>query len=126
MDQNIPIAKILTTNYGIAAAVDVKGSMRLYDLIRYRKICKVSSTPRNDVPSAAQMMSSSLSVQSITSLMGETCFRLFPRVCFETLGDQFVIVSTSKVIDEPSEEQWNGPPEEEDPKKKKGKDDEEE
>ena len=36
-----------------------------------------------------------------------------------------MIVSTSNAIDEPNEEEWNGPAEEEDPKKKKGGKDEE-
>jgi hypothetical protein len=35
-DENIPIAKVLATNYGIGIALDVQGNMRMYDMIRYK------------------------------------------------------------------------------------------
>lgn len=36
MDENIPIAKVLATDYGIGIAVDVQGNVRFYDMIRHK------------------------------------------------------------------------------------------
>ena len=41
-DRKIPVAKIVTSDYGIAAVVDIEGNCRWYDMIRLRKICKIS------------------------------------------------------------------------------------
>lgn len=57
-DRKIPIAKIVTSDYGIGAVVDIEGNCRFYDLIRLRKMCKISS--------------------KTNSVKGETTFRLFP------------------------------------------------
>ena len=36
MDENIPVCKVLATNYGIGLALDVQGNVRMYDMIRYK------------------------------------------------------------------------------------------
>ena len=41
-DRKIPIGKIVTSDYGIGAVVDIEGNCRFYDLIRLRKMCKIS------------------------------------------------------------------------------------
>jgi hypothetical protein len=43
MDRKIPVAKIIVSDFGIGAAVDIEGNCRFYDLVRLRKMCKVSS-----------------------------------------------------------------------------------
>lgn len=40
-DKKIPIAKIATSDYGIATVLDIEGNCRLYDMIRLRKLCKI-------------------------------------------------------------------------------------
>lgn len=42
-DRRIPIARVITSDFGIGAALDVEGNCRLYDLHRLRKICKVTA-----------------------------------------------------------------------------------
>ena len=41
-DRKIPIVKIATSEYGIATVLDIEGNCRLYDMIRLRKLCKIS------------------------------------------------------------------------------------
>lgn len=41
-DRKVPIAKIVTSEYGIATVLDIEGNCRLYDMIRLRKLCKIS------------------------------------------------------------------------------------
>lgn len=43
MDRKIPVAQVVTSDFGIGAALDIEGNCRFYDLIRLRKICKISS-----------------------------------------------------------------------------------
>lgn len=38
----MPIAKIVTSEYGVAIALDIEGNCRVYDMIRLRKLCKIS------------------------------------------------------------------------------------
>jgi len=104
-DQEIPIAKVLTNEFGIGAALDIKGNLRVYDLHRYRKIGKVQPIPKS-ASTGRDPMTSTISIQSANSLIGEANFRIYPRVCFETMGEQMVIVTSSRLIDEPSDEQW--------------------
>jgi hypothetical protein len=42
-DRKIPVARVIVSDFGIAAAVDIEGNCRFYDMIRLRKMCKVSS-----------------------------------------------------------------------------------
>ena len=45
-DRKVPIAKVTTSSeYGIGMAVDIEGHCRFYDLIRFRKMAKLSSQP---------------------------------------------------------------------------------
>ena len=41
-DRKIPVSKIVTSEYGVAVAVDIEGNCRVYDMIRLRKLCKIS------------------------------------------------------------------------------------
>lgn len=41
-DRRVPIAKIVASDYGIATVVDIEGNCRLYDLIRLKKLCKLT------------------------------------------------------------------------------------
>ena len=43
-DRKVPIARVTTSSdYGIGMAVDIEGYCRFYDLIRFRKMAKISS-----------------------------------------------------------------------------------
>lgn len=41
-DRKIPIAKIVMSDYGIGTVLDIEGNCRFYDMIRLRKLCKIS------------------------------------------------------------------------------------
>jgi len=44
MDRRIPIAKVDTTSeFGLGMAVDIEGNCRFYDLIRFKKMAKISA-----------------------------------------------------------------------------------
>ena len=110
-DEYIPIAKVLATECGIGIALDVKGNIRLYDMIRYKKISKVKDRrPKDEI-------ASKLKEVEMTS-----AFRIFPRVCLDANNDQFIIVDNSNVFSAPKlEDQPAEEIKEEDPKKKGGK-----
>ena len=63
-------------------------------------------------------MKSTISIQSANSLIGEANFRVFPNICMEGQGENFVAVTASKLIDEPTDEQWGSAEEEVDTGKK--------
>jgi len=45
-DRKIPIARVTTSSdYGIGMTVDIEGNCRFYDLIRFRKMAKISAQP---------------------------------------------------------------------------------
>jgi hypothetical protein len=107
-DENIPIAKVLATEYGIGVALDVMGNVRLYDMIRHKKMAKLQDRkPKDDL---------SLKLKDVEMT---TAFRIFPRVCLDANNDQVILVDNSQEFAEPNEE--DQPAEEikeEDPKKK--------
>ena len=45
MDRKVPVAQVIASEFGIGAALDIEGNCRFYDLVRLRKICKISSIP---------------------------------------------------------------------------------
>jgi len=51
----------------------VKGNLRVYDLLRFRKIGKVCSSMKS-VRDIGKALKSSISVTSAGSMIGETCF----------------------------------------------------
>jgi hypothetical protein len=109
MDENIPIVKVLATDYGIGIALDIKGNVRLYDMIRYKKIAKVCDRkPKEDI--ALKLIDTEM----------KSAFRIFPRVCMGANNDQIIIVDNTEEFAAPNEE--DQPPKEEvkeeDPKKK--------
>lgn len=45
MDRKVPIAKVETSNdLAIGMALDIEGHCRFYDLIRFKKMAKISSS----------------------------------------------------------------------------------
>lgn len=45
MDRKIPISRCETsTDFGIGMAIDIEGNCRFYDLIRFKKMAKISSS----------------------------------------------------------------------------------
>lgn len=42
-DRRIPIASVISSDFGIAIVTDIEGNCRFYDLIRLKKIAKISS-----------------------------------------------------------------------------------
>ena len=44
MDRKVPVTRVETSNdMAIGMAVDIEGNCRFYDLIRFRKMAKISS-----------------------------------------------------------------------------------
>lgn len=108
MDENIPVAKVLATDYGIGLALDVRGNVRLYDMIRHKKIAKVQDRkPKEDI-----------SLKLLDTEM-KSAFRIFPRVCMGANNDQIIIVDNTEEFSPPNEDdQPKEEVKEEDPKKK--------
>ena len=45
MDRKVPISMCETsTDFGIGMAIDIEGNCRFYDLIRFKKMAKISTT----------------------------------------------------------------------------------
>jgi len=43
-DRKIAVSKVITnSDFGVGVAVDIEGNCRFYDLLRFRKMTKVSS-----------------------------------------------------------------------------------
>ena len=99
----------------------MKGNFRVYDMKDFLKIAKVPSIPKFSNEMGATMKSS-ISVMSLSSMIQETCFRLYPNICLDTLFDKMIIVQTRNEVDEPDEEKWKsgGAEPVEDKKKAKG------
>lgn len=78
-DRKIPVAKVITSDFGIGATVDIEGNCRFYDLIRLRKIAKVSSL--NQRESEARFVENKCK------------WRLLPNVTFEVTSESFLAVT---------------------------------
>ena len=78
-DRKIPIGKIVTSDYGIGAVIDIEGNTRFYDLIRLRKMCKISAKTK--------------------SVKGQPTWRMFPEpvVCTNSEALLGVIQGTTKI-----------------------------
>ena len=83
MDRRIPIAKVDTTSeFGLGMAVDIEGNCRFYDLIRFKKMAKIS---------AQQARLDDYKV-------GQTKFRLMQNQCLEMTQDAlFCIIQTKDI-----------------------------
>ena len=82
-DRKIPIAKIVTSEYGIATVVDIEGNCRLYDLIRLTKLCKISCR--------------SLTAQRNKSV---TTWRFVPHTVLTAVNDAFLgVIQTPETYD---------------------------
>lgn len=89
-DERIPIAKVQCSSFGIAMALDVKGNLRFYDMIRFKKMCKVMSTvKKSDTPGMAN-----------TEI--KNAFRILPNICLETEKDLMVIINNTLQFSEPN------------------------
>ena len=73
------MAKILSCDYGIAAVVDIEGNCRFYDLIRLRKMAKVSSLNQRDSDARFSL--------------NKCKWRMVPNVVLETTTDVFLAVT---------------------------------
>lgn len=47
-DRKIPVAKVMTCPFGVGASIDIDGNCRFYDLLRLRKMTKISSNNLRD------------------------------------------------------------------------------
>lgn len=78
-DRKIPVAKVIASEFGIGAAVDIEGNCRFYDLVRLRKIAKISSLNQRE---------------SDARFAVNNCrWRLLPNVTFEVTGESFLAVT---------------------------------
>jgi hypothetical protein len=78
-DRKIPVARVISSEYGIAAAVDIEGNCRFYDMVRQRKIAKVSSL--NQRESEARFVENKCK------------WRLLPNVTYEVTSESFLAVT---------------------------------
>ena len=78
-DRRIPVAKVLTSDYGIGIAVDIEGNCRFYDLVRLKKIGKVSSSNVRDVDARFNQ--------------NKFKWRLLPTVCMDVGADTFLSIT---------------------------------
>lgn len=80
-DRRIPIAKAFASDFGIGAVVDIEGNCRFYDLIRFKKMCKISSL--NQREEDARFV-----------IGGNRCkWRLLPSTTMEITADSFLAVT---------------------------------
>ena len=77
----------MSSNYGIAAALDVKGNLRVYDLYRYRKIGKLSCYHREEAEKRRMDQ-----LVSKTVIPETACFRMLPHPCLEATADSLIAV----------------------------------
>lgn len=78
-DRRIPVAKAIASEFGIGAAVDIEGNCRLYDLVRQRKIAKVSSLNQRELDARFAV---------------NNCkWRLLPQVTFEVTAESLLAVT---------------------------------
>ena len=88
-DRKIPVAYVIVSEFGIGASVDIEGNCRFYDMVRLRKICKVSSL--NQRESEARFV------------QNKCKWRLLPGVTFEVTGESFLgVTQTLEVASEHS------------------------
>jgi len=80
-DRKVPIAKIATSDYGIATVLDIEGNCRLYDMIRLRKLCKISC-------------------KSLTNAKESTSWRMMPYATMISVHDAFLGVIQTPEISE--------------------------
>lgn len=78
-DRRIPVAKVIASEFGIGAAVDIEGNCRLYDLVRQRKIAKVSSLNQRELDARFAV--------------NHCKWRLLPQVTFEVTGESLLAVT---------------------------------
>jgi hypothetical protein len=75
-DCSYPIASVGASNeFGLAVVVDVESNMRIYDIIRYRKIGKICARKREDTEGRKRT------------------WRLFPIPGFEIIPEQMIAVT---------------------------------
>ena len=86
-DRKIPVARVISSEYGIAAAVDIEGNCRFYDMVRQRKIAKVSSL--NQRESEARFVENKCK------------WRLLPNVTFEVTSESFLAVTQTLDVPHP-------------------------
>jgi len=86
-DRKIPVARVISSEYGIAAAVDIEGNCRFYDMIRQRKIAKVSSL--NQRESEARFVENKCK------------WRLLPNVTYEVTSESFLAVTQTPDVPHP-------------------------
>jgi hypothetical protein len=79
---------VIASEYGIGAAVDIEGNCRFYDLVRCRKIAKISSLNQRE---------------SDARFAVNNCrWRLLPSVTFEVTGESFLAVTQTPEVPSPS------------------------
>lgn len=83
-DRKIPVAKVDTsTEFGIAMAVDIEGNCRFYDLLRFRKMGKLSSGQARVADEAKE---------------GPHKFKLMQNVCLEMTQDALLGITQTSAI----------------------------
>lgn len=87
-DRKIPVATVkCSQEFGIAMAIDLEGNCRFYDMLRFKKMAKITTgnVRMEDVASA------------------HTSFRLLPEICVEMVQDAFIGVIQGNKIFKPEQ-----------------------
>lgn len=96
-DRKIPVAKVDTSSeFGIAMAVDIEGNCRFYDVLRFRKMGKLSSGQARAADDAKE---------------GPHKFKLMQNICLEMTQDALLgITQTSTIFKEEAAEDGDADP----------------
>ena len=83
-DRKIPVATVkCSQEFGISMAVDLEGNCRFYDMLRFKKIAKITTG----------------NVRMDEVISAQTSFRLLPEICLEMVQDAFIgVIRGNKIF----------------------------
>lgn len=74
MDHQIPIACVLTSEFGVGVAIDIEGNCRFYDFHRLRKLAKITAKANfgrgKAVPASFRLMPKPVVVATPDTFLG--------------------------------------------------------
>ena len=82
MDKRFPIVKCCVSEAGLGVVTDITGNARVYDLIRFSKVCKLAPFQRHGGPP-----------EEVDPLALHDTWRFLPRICFHLQRDIMTAVA---------------------------------
>ena len=78
MDRKVPVVKVETSSdMAIGMAVDIEGNCRFYDLIRFKKMAKISSTQGTQSSKFSVLMNQNLTMTADAFLIVNQAPKIF-------------------------------------------------